>query len=91
MTDPTITCPKCHAEIKLTESLAAPLLESTRQDYEQRIAQKDADVAAKLREQRNLIAAEEAKNARKTVNYERYTCTFTKQTIALLAAADRQR
>ena len=31
MTDPTITCPKCHAEIKLTESLAAPLLESTRQ------------------------------------------------------------
>lgn len=33
----TITCPKCHAEIKLTESLAGPLLEQTRRDYEARI------------------------------------------------------
>src|SRR5580692_3602190 len=45
MPEPTITCPKCHAEIKLTESLAAPLIEATRRDYEQRIAQKDGDIA----------------------------------------------
>ena len=32
MTEPTIICPKCKAEIKLTESLAAPLIESTRRD-----------------------------------------------------------
>lgn len=48
-TEPTITCPSCHSEIKLTESLAAPLIESTRHDYEKRLAQKDADVLAKER------------------------------------------
>jgi len=45
MSEPTIICPSCKAEIKLTESLAAPLLESTRRDYEKRLAQKDADTA----------------------------------------------
>ena len=45
MTEPTITCPKCKTEIKLTESLAAPLIESTRKQYEELIAQKDTDVA----------------------------------------------
>lgn len=45
MSEPTITCPKCKNEIKLTESLAAPLIESTRRDYEQRLAKKDLDVA----------------------------------------------
>ena len=29
MSEPMIVCPKCGAEIKLTESLAAPLIEST--------------------------------------------------------------
>jgi len=28
--EPTITCPKCKTEIKLTESLAAPRVESIR-------------------------------------------------------------
>jgi hypothetical protein len=42
--EPIITCPTCRAEIKLTESLAAPLIESTRAEYERRLAQKDADV-----------------------------------------------
>ncbi|HWF62819.1 MAG TPA: DUF2130 domain-containing protein [Nitrospira sp.] len=45
MSEPTIICPSCKAEIKLTESLAAPLIESTRRDYEKRLAQKDADTA----------------------------------------------
>lgn len=31
MTDPTITRPNCKADIKLTESLAAPLIEATRE------------------------------------------------------------
>ena len=34
MTEPTITCPKCKEEIKLTESLASPLIESTRHEFE---------------------------------------------------------
>jgi hypothetical protein len=47
MTEPTITCPSCKTEIKLTESLAAPLIESTRKAYQARLAEKDAEVAAK--------------------------------------------
>ncbi|HMP74163.1 MAG TPA: DUF2130 domain-containing protein [Kiritimatiellia bacterium] len=45
--DPVIRCPACKTEIKLTESLAAPLLESTRRSYEERMAAHDAAVHAK--------------------------------------------
>jgi hypothetical protein len=45
MAEPTVVCPQCKSEIKLTESLAAPLLESIRRDYEQRLMQKDTDMA----------------------------------------------
>lgn len=45
MTEPTIICPNCKTEIKLTESLAAPLIESTRAQFEQRIARQNADIA----------------------------------------------
>ena len=45
MTEPTITCPHCKTEIKLTESLAAPLLASTRLQFEKQLAQKDSDIA----------------------------------------------
>ncbi|MBM2804103.1 MAG: uncharacterized protein HW419_1996 [Deltaproteobacteria bacterium] len=44
MAEPTVICPQCKTEIKLTESLAAPLLDSIRRDYEQRLSQKDADM-----------------------------------------------
>ncbi len=47
MVEPTITCPKCKSEIKLTESLAAPILESARKDYERKLAQKDLAVASR--------------------------------------------
>ena len=43
--DPTITCPNCKSDIKLNESLAAPLLEAIRLEYEQRLTQKDAAIA----------------------------------------------
>lgn len=45
MTEPTITCPNRKAEIKLTESLAAPLIESTRREFEQRLAKSNAEIA----------------------------------------------
>lgn len=45
MTEPTIACPNCKSEIKLTESLAAPLIAATRKQYEQQLAQKDNDIA----------------------------------------------
>ena len=45
MTEPTIVCPNCHTEIKLNESLAAPLIAATRKQFEEQIAQKDTDIA----------------------------------------------
>ena len=45
MAEPTIICPNCKTEIKLTESLAAPLIESTPRHSEQRPARTDATVA----------------------------------------------
>ncbi len=45
MSEPTITCPNCQTEIRLTESLAAPLIAATRKQYEQQLSQKDADIA----------------------------------------------
>ena len=59
MTEPTIVCPSCKAEIKLTESLAAPLIESTCRQYEQQIAKKDADIAKResaIKEQQAALA-----------------------------------
>ena len=43
MTEPTLKCPNCNTEIKLTESLAAPLLAATRRHYEKQIEQKDKE------------------------------------------------
>jgi hypothetical protein len=60
MTDPTLTCPSCRTEIKLTESLAAPLIADTRRRYETQLAQKEAEVAgreAAIRQQQERLAA----------------------------------
>jgi hypothetical protein len=49
MTEPTIVCPKCGTEIRLTESLAAPLIAVTRRQFEQRLSEKDAEIAIRER------------------------------------------
>jgi len=49
MSEPTITCPNCRHDIKLTESLAKPLIEATRAEFEKKIAAKDADFAERER------------------------------------------
>lgn len=46
MNQPTIECPSCHAEIKLTDSLAAPLVAETRRYFTAQLAAKDQEVAA---------------------------------------------
>ena len=59
-TEPTITCPNCKTEIRLTESLAAPLIAATRQQYEQQLSQKDEEIAKReqgVREKEKLVAA----------------------------------
>lgn len=59
MTEPTIVCPGCKQEIKLTESLAAPLIESTRQQYEQRLSRQTAEISKReevVRQQQEALA-----------------------------------
>ncbi len=59
MTEPTITCPSCKTEIKLTESLAAPLIEATKRGYEQRLVQQEAESAkreVRVREREAALA-----------------------------------
>jgi hypothetical protein len=67
MADPTITCPNCQREIKLTESLAAPLVEATRRDFNQRLDCVKAEMAereAALRtREEQLVKAREGINA----------------------------
>jgi hypothetical protein len=60
MTEPTLTCPTCRTEIKLTESLAAPLIADTRRHYEAQLARQEAEIASReaaLRQQQEQIAA----------------------------------
>lgn len=45
MAELTIVCPKCGTEVPLTESLAAPFIEATRRQYEQRISAQDEEIA----------------------------------------------
>ena len=63
MADPTITCPQCHSDIPLTESLAAPLIRATQQKYERSIAEKDREIAgreAALRAQHAALEQDKA-------------------------------
>jgi len=59
--EPILHCPNCNHEIKLTESLAAPLLDKSRRQFEEQLAQKDAEVArqteALRKEQQELTLA----------------------------------
>jgi hypothetical protein len=47
LTEPVITCPSCNAEIKLTESLAAPLIEATKEQYEKQFRKINSDITEK--------------------------------------------
>jgi hypothetical protein len=58
MSEPQIVCPKCRTAIRLTDSLAAPLLAKTRKQFEQRLAQQEAGFAKRetdLRKQKDEL------------------------------------
>ncbi|HWH60021.1 MAG TPA: DUF2130 domain-containing protein [Terriglobales bacterium] len=61
--EPIITCPECNAEIRLTESLAAPLISATKREFQQQLAKKDLEIAGKeqvlLKEREELTQARE--------------------------------
>ena len=59
MSDPTVACPNCQTEIKLTESLAAPLVEAARREYEQKLKREQSRICEEeARRAKALLAAE---------------------------------
>ena len=59
MTEPRIVCPKCNTSMKLTESLAAPLIAKARKQVEQQLAEKEQEFAKRevnLRKSQKAIA-----------------------------------
>jgi hypothetical protein len=69
--EPIFNCPNCNHEIKLTESLAAPLIEENRKRFQEQLASKDAEVARKteaLRKEKEELAA-----AREQIEDQVYT------------------
>ena len=62
MTEPTITCPSCKTEIKLNESLAAPMIADATRRFEEKLAAQNVEIArreAAVRKSQSAI--EEAK------------------------------
>jgi len=61
MTEPDIKCPNCGTSIKLTESLAGPLIESTKKDFEEKLRAKDDVIRTKMaalkKDQDEVVAA----------------------------------
>ena len=90
MVEPVIQCPHCHKEIKLTESLAAPLVAATRQEFEQKLFEKDTEVArreAELRaEEQSLATAKKQIDAKIEAGIRR-----ERQTIAAEEASKARR
>src|SRR5580700_7141695 len=87
MTEPTITCPTCRTQIKLTESLAAPLIEVTRRRYEDQLARKEVEVAgreAAIRDQQAQIAA-----AKESIDAQ--VCAKVDEERSRIAAAEAQK
>jgi hypothetical protein len=66
--EPSISCPKCGTGIKLTETLAAPLIEAVKRDNDQKLRLKEAEIAkreAAIREQQEAV-----KQAKDAMNVE---------------------
>jgi hypothetical protein len=87
MAEPTITCPQCKNEIKLTESLAAPLLESVKREYEQRLSQKDANMTQ--REQALADRAQSLERVKATLDQQ--VAQKLQQERVRIAAEEQQR
>jgi hypothetical protein len=65
-TDPALICPKCGESIKLTESLAAPLVAATRAQYERQLA----DQAKSFQSEKDLVSRQQEANDRRAAELE---------------------
>jgi hypothetical protein len=94
VTEPQIVCPNCHTDIKLTESLAAPLIAENRKQFEQQLAAREADFGrreAQLKKtQDDLARAREAIDGEVAgrLKVERATIAEAEAKKARLAFAD---
>jgi hypothetical protein len=74
MSEPTITCPSCRTEIRLTESLAAPLIAATRAQVELQLSQKDAQIQQReqaVRDQQHALEQQVADRVEEQLKSER--------------------
>ena len=77
MSEPIITCPHCKAEVRLTESLAAPLIQATRK----KIAEREREVARR----ESAIQSQRAELARAVELAEQQLTTKLKTERAIAA------
>lgn len=89
VTDPKIVCPECRTEIKLTESLAAPLIAETRRQFEAQLAAKEADFGR--REAKLKQTQEDLTKAREAIDEQVATRLKAERTVIIEAEAKRAR
>jgi hypothetical protein len=65
-TDSALICPKCGESIRLTESLAAPLVAATRAQYERQLADQENSFQA----EKQLVAKQQAANDQRAAELE---------------------
>ncbi|KIO50375.1 DUF2130 domain-containing protein [Nitrosospira sp. NpAV] len=91
MTEPIITCPHCKTEIRLTESLAAPLLAATRKQFEQQLLRKDDEIARRelsMREKEREMT--EAKRTLDTQVADRVAAQLNIERVRVIAEESRK-
>ena len=69
MNEPSISCPHCKTEVRLTETLTAPLIRATRK----KIAEKETEIARR----ESVIRAQRAELARAVKSIEEQFTTRT--------------
>lgn len=67
MTEPTIKCSRCGEEIKLTESLAAPLIELKRREFEETLVNERAQIVENETRKAKLASASDLDRMTKEV------------------------
>lgn len=87
MQEPTLQCPNCSHEIRLTESLAAPLLAETRERFQEQLSAKDAEMARRAQ----AVRLEREQIAKDPEAIEDQVTSRLAQERSLLVAAEAQK